>query len=585
MRWWIEDFKGVASASVDVSPGAVTILSGVNSSGKSSLLQSLLLTAQSHYHRGAMVLNGPLTRLGSASDLVRSGARPEITKLGLSFSRDNRRYSGRRGRLQREMWAQFHLAPSPQGTTFALQELEVGWNGDERASRMVLNKTYARAGDVALIREARGEGDGTDYLHLKQAISQGTRTLRTYIAVVGLRPVEVVQVRAAEYVTRQYRGQLQTVFREFESDSDRLYESRYPPVISEFVELLSEAYAGIDGDLPSVIEELRTARSGNPYTFSPVWRNLSADQQGEYIEAAAIQRAKKPLIVVPLEHNVRGKYGFGSEGLLEDQLAETLGRAQLVLSSLGEALNSVTDRVQYLGPLRDEPRVVWNQWNELARGLPVGTRGEYSAVVLSRNGQKYISYVTPEKDQRSDRLIDAVNTWLSYLEIGDKVWAENLGKLGIGLEVEVNGHRRDLTSVGVGVSQALPIVVAVLAAPLNSLFLVEQPELHLHPAVQSRLADFILRARPDLAIVLETHSEALLTRVRRRISEDDVERAKVAVTFVESSRTGSLSRDLLFNQFGDLSDWPEGFLSGIGEDTAAIVEANLQRIRRLGKDA
>lgn|GEM_PF-4476428 len=532
-----------------------------------------------------MVLNGPLTRLGSAKDLVRSGAKPESTKLGLTFTPRARRFQNARRQRQREMWARYHLAPSEQGTTFDLQELELGWSDDETQSRLVLNTNYARAGDIASITAIRDNDVITDYLHLKQTVAGGTRTLRTYVGVAGLRPIEVVQVRAEEYIRRQYRRQLLTVLKQFDNDSNARFDSAYPPVISEFVHLI------FSGNEPSSedpwlasLEDLRPAQNGNPYVFSEVWNRLDEASRIKLVDKAANMRAKDPLIAVPLAQRNSGRYNFGSEGLLEDALILTLGRSQLLLTALGDAIDSLANRVQYLGPLRDEPRVVWNQWNELARGLPVGTRGEYSAVVLSRSGGSVIEYCDDQGVAKVAPLAEAVDSWLAYLDIGERVSVQNLGKLGIGLQVEVNGFRRDLTSVGVGVSQALPIVVAVLAAPRNGLFLVEQPELHLHPAVQSRLADFILYARPDLSIIVETHSEALLTRIRRRISERKVWRPKVAVTFIESTGKGSTSRDLHFDQFGDLSEWPRGFLSDIGEDTAAIVQANLTTIRSMAAD-
>src|SRR5580698_5246676 len=94
-----------------------------------------------------------------------------------------------------------------------------------------------------------------------------------------------------------------------------------------------------------------------------------------------------------------------------------------------------------------------------------------------------------------------------------------MGKLGHELKVTTHGVERphDLTNVGVGVSQVLPIVVMCLLAPVDSTMILEQPELHLHPAVQARLADFFLSiAKAGKQCIVETHSEYLINRLRLR---------------------------------------------------------------------
>ena len=85
MRWGVHDFKGLCTAAIDLSPGKLSVLTGVNSSGKSSVLQSLLMLTQSLYHSGDVVLNGPLVRLGDAADLVRDGVSTDRIELDLEL--------------------------------------------------------------------------------------------------------------------------------------------------------------------------------------------------------------------------------------------------------------------------------------------------------------------------------------------------------------------------------------------------------------------------------------------------------------------------------------------------------------------
>lgn len=95
---------------------------------------------------------------------------------------------------------------------------------------------------------------------------------------------------------------------------------------------------------------------------------------------------------------------------------------------------------------------------------------------------------------------------------------------------------QDLTHVGVGVSQVLPILVMCLLAEPDTTLIFEQPELHLHPKVQTLLGDFFLSMSPlGKQCVLETHSEYLINRLRFRAAASNsyVIANRIKMYFVE----------------------------------------------------
>lgn len=589
MHWKATDFKGLKHGQLELEPGVLTILAGANSSGKTSLLQSVLLVAQSLQHDGPVVLNGPLTRLGEATDLVRDGAsstRITIRAPQTPQSRWDDPTLIASSHEAPDFIAEFELRSADDGGSLALNRVVLKTDEHDQLP-LVLSKDNARSSDVTEVGQIVAHPDA-DILHVKSTLGSSERQLRTYVAFIGLTPVALVKLEKRERIASEYR-------RQFTSSTKSIKRAVTAPEKSARLVSFSSDLLALDRELARIsairdqmgdidpaisqwLSEAASPRSTPERTANLL--SLDEEEQQRVIETLSTVRARSEFVRISIQSSqVRRASYLGEQGMLERSLAYHLRPSLGALASLGSTLEEFARQVQYLGPLRDEPRVVWTQWNEQARGLPVGSRGEFSAAVLSRRASRPIAYNRPNGDPAVEPLNTAVDEWLTYLDIGEGVAARSRGKLGVGVEVNIGGHARDLTSVGVGVSQALPLIVALLSVPRRSVFIVEQPELHLHPAVQARLADFMVTARQDLSVVVETHSEALLTRIRRRVAEEKIQPDRVRIVFVENDGFGTSTRNLQVSSYGDLSEWPSGFISGGDDDTRAILQANLRRVK------
>ena len=163
------------------------------------------------------------------------------------------------------------------------------------------------------------------------------------------------------------------------------------------------------------------------------------------------------------------------------------------------------------------------------------------------------------------------------MEAPDEVRAllERIAKAPVHREIQLVSTRANLpvrtSDIGVGISQLLPVVVAVLDPDRPGITAIEQPELHVHPRLQVELGDlFAEGAAGGNVFLIETHSEHLLLRVMRRMRETsagtlpegapEVRPEDVNVLFVEPDGAETLIREMPLNEKGELvKAWPGGF--------------------------
>ena len=146
----------------------------------------------------------------------------------------------------------------------------------------------------------------------------------------------------------------------------------------------------------------------------------------------------------------------------------------------------------------------------------------------------------------------------------------NAVTLGVRTSRHTDFHRPG--HAGLGITQVLPIVVAVLAAKPDDLVLIENPEVHLHPAGQSRMGGFLAdAAHAGVQVLVESHSDHVLNGIRRAVREGRIDPDAAALYYFrsrsEAGESGTAQVEIsTINADGSIVDWPAGFFDQFDHD-------------------
>jgi len=192
--------------------------------------------------------------------------------------------------------------------------------------------------------------------------------------------------------------------------------------------------------------------------------------------------------------------------------------------------------------------------------------------------ENYVASVIAQwQADRDVEAFEGVNRALMVLGLTWKVVAEPLTHTQVQLKVgrlthAKRGGAHDLVSiadVGFGLSQTLPVIVALLVAQSGQTVYLEEPEIHLHPRAQARMADLLSEAaQRGVRVIAETHSSLLLRAIQTLVARGKLSPDLVKLhwfTRLEDGSTEVKSADL--DEQGAFGDWPEDF-----DETAIAAE-------------
>jgi len=218
-------------------------------------------------------------------------------------------------------------------------------------------------------------------------------------------------------------------------------------------------------------------------------------------------------------------------------------------------------RIVYIGPLREYPERVYSYSGNIPSN--VGKSGKYTPDILLK---------------RPD-LVAKVNEWFDRFDIGYNLKIDVLKRnlFSLSLVDKKTGAEVSPKDVGFGIGQLLPILVQGVLSE-NKIMLIEQPEIHVHPRLQADLGSFFAEMAGRTTtnpgeyfedakeekygnqFIIETHSENLILRLQKLIRKGELKKEDVAVIYFDKTSEGTVTKELRLNDRGEFIDpWPNGF--------------------------
>ena len=225
----------------------------------------------------------------------------------------------------------------------------------------------------------------------------------------------------------------------------------------------------------------------------------------------------------------------------------------------------------YVGPFREIPERTYS-FKGSSKILKVGNKGENAYQILIND------YVKKE-----GKLLKKVSDWYENNFDGWGIQINDKSKPDYKIELvrKKPAFSVNIKDVGEGMTQALPIVVsAFLEDKKEVLTILEQPELHLHPAAHGNLAELLALSSKitNKKFLIETHSQNFILRLRRLVAEGRIEKGNLALYFVEYNTESNTSelKQIDVNRDGSVSFWPKNIFSETLDETLAIRNAQLK---------
>ncbi|MCU7837032.1 MAG: DUF3696 domain-containing protein [gamma proteobacterium symbiont of Taylorina sp.] len=232
-------------------------------------------------------------------------------------------------------------------------------------------------------------------------------------------------------------------------------------------------------------------------------------------------------------------------------------------------ISEILNNLDYIRTDRSTPSVTYPLSNKHIQNNSIGLNGEYATHYLAENRHKILAIEKLKHPGTTTcQLLENVSAWLGEISHGIDISVtmhEQLQMASLSYQYvygeQTTGQYTPL-NVGFGITYVLPIIVAILKSRAGDLLIIENPESHLHPAGQSKIAELCaIASSSGVQIIIETHSDHFLNGVRLAIKNGLLEPDESQIYYfkkqVDSLET--IAHPLSIDKQGRIDEWPKGF--------------------------
>ncbi len=448
----LENFK-CFQKKVEIDFGRLTLLTGANSSGKSSVIYSVLGVLQSGEFPFQFSTNGKYVNMGDFKEVVYNHNRKEKVKLSFSFKNGS------------------------------VHTIETIWEEDlnNNLPQLLELKAYSDYFSVFVLKKGKKYSIDYTYNHLK--------------------------------------------------------DPQYEIISSEILKKL----------LNDINEVFENNKSNNK--FSQFKEDSSKYNLSEYFDDINSSQDIKGLIVDDLPFVLKK---INEKGIFK--LAQIFDVVTKVFSEYDENIN-------FISSFRLHPERTYLEQTK-------------SKIKVNNFGDGYLDQILiweTKNKQKFNKLIKI----LKELKLLETIKSKRLegGRYEISVQIKKGGIDSSLNDVGFGISQFLPIIVADLQLPKNSTLYIAQPEIHLHPSVQSLFGDYLTNhiKTTEKSYVIETHSEYLLNKIRLAIVKGEINPEDVKIMYIDNQVNDTFIHKISFTKNGQIINAPENFFKTYMMDVMDIA--------------
>ncbi|KKM22284.1 hypothetical protein LCGC14_1626880 [marine sediment metagenome] len=266
---------------------------------------------------------------------------------------------------------------------------------------------------------------------------------------------------------------------------------------------------------------------------------------------------------------------------IERELVQDINSFHREISLKLRTLAEEMDKISFIGPLREEPSL---RYTCEEQKLEIGNRGENAPLIFESEKKLIVEEFFLMEQGKYKKLknkpsSEIWNLWSKYFKFGKLKSTPTSDSM---FRFKINEH--NLKHVGFGISQVFPILIEGVRIEKGNTLILEQPEIHLHPDLQMRLADFFISMGiSGRNTIIETHSEHIINRIVRRVVEDNDHNLKelIGVYFVNMGKNGLEIEEIIIDKKG-IINWPKGFFDEAMKEQSAILR-KLRENQTLGE--